>query len=220
VFANISLEVQPLETAEYAALHEAGVHSVLVYQETYNRALYKTFHPKGKKSNFDYRLATPDRIGESGIHKIGLGVLLGLDDWRADSFYCALHLEYLRKKYWRTKYSVSFPRIRPAEGVHMTGAHMTDRELLQLIMAYRIFDPDVEISISTRESAAFRDAIIPLGVTSMSAGSKTNPGGYAVEPQSLEQFEIEDDRTPQQFSEVIAARGFEAVWKDWDHSLA
>lgn len=219
-FSNISIEVQPLDEDEYRQLHEAGVYSVLVYQETYNQEVYKACHPKGKKSNFFYRLETPDRIGQSRIHKIGLGVLLGLSDWRTDSFFCALHLDYLQKMYWQTKYSVSFPRIRPAEGVKPGDDHIRDNELLQLICAYRIFNHDVELSVSTRETPGFRDNIIRLGATSMSAGSKTNPGGYAVSPESLEQFEIDDTRSPQEFIKVISQQGYEPVLKDWDKSFS
>lgn len=215
-FANISIEVQPLETAEYKELHDVGVYSVLVYQETYHKEVYKQYHPKGKKSNFDYRLETPDRVGEAGIHKIGLGVLLGLEDWRVDSFYCALHLDYLQKTHWQSKYSISFPRMRPAEGIIEPNVIVTDKELVQLLCAYRLFNEDVELSISTRESESLRNNIIPLGVTSMSAGSKTNPGGYVVEPQSLEQFEISDERSAQTIAELIKAKGYEPVWKDWD----
>jgi len=218
-FANISIEVQPLETEEYKTLHESGVYSVLVYQETYHKDVYKTFHPKGKKSNFYYRLETPDRIGTAGIHKIGLGVLLGLEDWRTDSFFCALHLDYLQKKYWQTKFSISFPRMRPAEGIIEPNVIVSDKELVQMICAWRLFNEDVELSISTRESEKFRNNVIPLGVTSMSAGSKTNPGGYAVEPESLEQFEISDDRSPKEIAELITNSGYEPVWKDWDYSL-
>lgn len=219
-FSNISVEVQPLEQEEYAKLHESGVYSVLVYQESYHKETYKNYHPKGKKSNFDYRLETPDRIGSSSIHKIGLGVLLGLEDWRTDSFFCALHLDYLQKKYWQTKYSISFPRIRPAEGVTLDSKHIRDKELLQLIFAYRLFNPDVEISISTRETENFRNNVIRLGATSMSAGSKTNPGGYAVDPESLEQFEIDDIRTPEEFIRVISQQGYEPVLKDWDKNFS
>jgi len=219
-FSNISVEVQPMEQEEYAQLHNAGVYSVLVYQETYNREIYKIIHPKGKKSNFFYRLETPDRIGESKIHKIGIGALLGLDDWRTDSFFCALHLDYLQKKYWQTKYSISFPRIRPAKGVEISDNHISDAELLQLICAYRIFNPDVELSISTRETARFRDNIIKLGATSMSAGSKTNPGGYSVDPESLEQFEIDDTRSPEEFIKTISGQGYEPVFKDWDKAFS
>ena len=215
-FANISIEVQPLEQDEYTMLHESGVYAVLVYQETYHQEVYKQYHPKGKKSNFNYRLDTPDRIGRAGIHKIGLGILLGLEDWRTDSFFCALHLDYLQKTYWQTKYSISFPRMRPAEGIIEPNVIVSDKELVQLICAYRLFNEDVEISLSTRESENFRNNVIPLGITSMSAGSKTNPGGYAVEPESLEQFEISDERDTATIAQLIRNHGYEAVWKDWD----
>jgi 2-iminoacetate synthase len=225
-FSHISIEVQPLEQDEYEALQNAGLNTVLVYQETYNRENYKLHHPKGKKSNFEYRLATPDRLGRAGVHKIGLGVLIGLEDWRTDCFFTALHLDYLEKTYWQTKYSISFPRLRPielgsAEATHMKNfaQYMTDKELVQLICAYRLFNEEVELSLSTRESERFRDHAIRLGITSMSAGSKTNPGGYVVEPQSLEQFEISDERSAKEIAEMIRNQGYEAVWKDWDHIL-
>ncbi|MBL4654479.1 MAG: 2-iminoacetate synthase ThiH [Bacteroidia bacterium] len=214
-FAQVSMEVQPMDTEDYQKLTEAGVYSILVYQETYNAKKYQDYHPKGRKSNFDYRLDTPDRIGKAGMHKIGLGCLIGLEDWRTDSWFTALHLNYLEKKYWQTKYSISFPRLRPAEGVIPTNNMMTDKELVQLICAYRIFDPDVELSLSTRETKKFRDNAIKLGITSISAGSKTNPGGYSVDERSLEQFEISDERDPQEFASVITNQGYEPVWKDW-----
>ncbi|MES2732206.1 MAG: 2-iminoacetate synthase ThiH [Bacteroidota bacterium] len=218
-FSHISLEVQPLDMPEYEELIAEGVNTVLVYQETYHQEDYKKHHPKGKKSNFYYRLETPDRLGQAGIHKIGLGVLIGLEDWRTDSFFNALHLDYLEKTYWQTKYSISFPRLRPAEGTLEPKVIMSDRELVQLICAYRIFNEEAELSISTRENQKFRDHIIKLGITSISAGSKTNPGGYAVEPQSLEQFDISDERSPLEIAEMIQRQGYEPVWKDWDHTL-
>ncbi|MNY24051.1 2-iminoacetate synthase [compost metagenome] len=192
---------------------------MLVYQETYHQEDYKKHHPKGKKSNFQYRLETPDRLGQSGIHKIGLGVLIGLEDWRTDSFYTALHLNYLEKTYWQSKYSISFPRLRPFSGGLEPKVAMSDRELVQLICAYRLFNEEVELSISTRESEVFRNNIVKLGITSMSAASKTNPGGYAVEPQSLEQFEISDERSASEIAKMISQQGYEAVWKDWDNIL-
>jgi 2-iminoacetate synthase len=215
-FSHISMEVQPLEQEDYERLIELGLNTVLVYQETYHRGKYKTHHPKGKKSNFDYRLATPDRLGKAGIYKMGLGCLIGLEDWRTDSFFTALHLDYLERTYWRSKYSISFPRLRPFSGGFVPEVVISDRELVQLICAWRLFDEEIELSISTRESERFRDNVIALGITSMSAGSKTNPGGYAVEPQSLEQFEISDERSPAQIGEMLRQRGYEAVWKDWD----
>jgi len=219
-FSNVSMEVQPLDEHEYKDLATLGLNSVLVYQETYHKEDYKKHHPKGKKSNFNYRIETPDRLGAAGIHKIGLGVLIGLEDWRTDSFFNALHLNYLEKTYWQTKYSVSFPRLRPHAGGLQPKVEITDKELVQLICAYRIFDEEVELSISTRESEKFRNNIIKLGITSMSAESKTNPGGYVVEPQSLEQFEIDDSRSTQAIAEMIKQAGYEPVWKDWDASLA
>lgn len=217
-FSQVSIEVQPLEQHEYERLNEAGVFSVLVYQETYHRETYKEYHPKGKKSNFDYRLETPDRIGKSGIHKIGIGVLLGLEDWRVDSYFNAVHLDYLQRTYWQSKYSVSFPRIRPHEGEFQPKSTLTEKELLQLICAYRICFPDVELSLSTRERPAFRDAILPFGITSMSAGSKTEPGGYS-DSHALKQFETNDERTPQEIAQMIRSKNYEVVWKDWDEVL-
>jgi len=215
-FANITIEVQPLDQDEYTTLIDAGLYAVLVYQETYHKATYKVHHPKGKKSNFDYRLDTPDRLGKAGIHKIGLGALFGLEDWRVDSFYTALHLKYLQKTYWKTKYSISFPRLRPHQGEVQPKVEMTDSDLVQLICAYRLLDEDVELSMSTRESENFRNNIINLGITSISAQSKTNPGGYVVDPQSLEQFEISDERDTQEIKKMIESQGYQVVWKDWD----
>ncbi|RZM29970.1 MAG: 2-iminoacetate synthase ThiH [Pedobacter sp.] len=218
-FSQISMEVQPLDQVDYQELRSEGLNTVLVYQETYHEEDYKKHHPKGKKSNFQYRLDTPDRLGKAGIHKIGLGVLIGLEDWRTDSFYTALHLSYLEKQYWKSKYSISFPRLRPFSGGLEPKIVMSDRELVQLICAYRLFNEEVELSISTRESLDFRNNIIKLGITSMSAGSKTNPGGYAVEPASLEQFEISDERTTEEIAAMISRQGYEPVWKDWDAVL-
>lgn len=218
-FAHISMEVQPLDQEEYELLIRHGLNTVLVYQETYHREDYKLHHPKGKKSNFNYRLDTPDRLGKAGIHKMGLGVLIGLEDWRTDSFFTAMHLRYLEKTYWKTRYSISFPRLRPFSGGLTPKVEMTDRELIQLICAYRLLDEEVELSLSTRESPVFRDHAIRLGITALSAGSRTNPGGYAADPGSLEQFEIHDERSPAVIAGMIRAQGYEAVWKDWDQAL-
>src|ERR1700722_11297028 len=157
-FSHISMEVQPLERDDYALLMEHGLNTVLVYQETYNREDYTLHHPKGRKSNFGYRLGTPDRLGAAGVHKIGLGVLIGLEDWRTDSWFTALHLHYLEQTYWKTKYSLSFPRLRPFSGEEagpyalQPKVEMKDRELIQLICAYRLLDEELELSLSTRES--------------------------------------------------------------------
>jgi 2-iminoacetate synthase len=210
------MEVQPLDETDYTELIAEGLNTVLVYQETYHEEDYKLHHPKGKKSNFQYRLETPERLGKAEIHKMGLGVLIGLEDWRTDCFYTALHLDYLEKNFWKTKYSISFPRLRPFSGGLEPKVVMSDAELVQLICAYRIFNEEVELSISTRENEIFRDNVINLGITAMSAGSKTNPGGYKVEPQSLEQFEISDERSPAEIAKMIQNQGYEPVWKDWD----
>jgi len=215
-FSQVSFEVQPLEEDEYRELRAAGVTAVLVYQETYLRETYKTHHPKGKKSNLEYRLETPDRLGRAGIHKIGLGALLGLEDWRADSFFTALHLAYLERTYWRTKFSISFPRLRPAEGVLEPKVVVEDKDLVQLICAYRIFNENVEISLSTRESAWFRDHAVKLGVTTMSAGSRTDPGGYSTHKSALRQFEISDERSPAEVAQMLKAKEIEPLWKDWE----
>lgn len=215
-FSNITIEVQPLDQLEYETLIDSGLYAVLVYQETYHKDEYKKHHPKGKKSNFYYRLETPDRLGKAGVHKIGLGALFGLEDWRTDSFYTALHLKYLQKTYWKTKYSISFPRLRPHSGGLEPKVEMTDPDLVQAICAFRLLDEDVELSMSTRESEHFRNNVVKLGITSISAESKTNPGGYVVEPQSLEQFEISDERPTNEIAEMLKNQGFEVVWKDWE----
>ena len=218
-FSSISIEVQALEQQDYERLIKRGLNSVMIYQETYNKETYKSYHPKGKKSNMEYRLESPDRLGRAGIHRIGLAALLGLEDWRIDSSFVALHLAYLERKYWRTKFSISLPRLQPAEGCQSPNVIVSDKEFVQLICAYRIYNENVEISLSTRESPTLRDHLLKLGITSMSAGSKTDPGGYAAEGEALEQFEVNDERSPEQVAAMIRAQGFDPVWKDWDVAL-
>lgn len=215
-FHNLTLEIQPLRSREYERLTHSGLNGVVCFQETYHRAAYKTYHPRGMKSHYDWRLNGYDRMGEAGVHKIGLGVLLGLEDWRADTVMMARHLRYLQKKYWRSRYSVNFPRMRPSESGYQPKVVISDRELAKLTFAFRLFDHDIDISFSTREAPEYRNNMLRLGVTSMSAGSKTDPGGYVSEPDSLEQFEVSDERTPQQVAEAIRQQGYEPVWKDWD----
>ena len=218
-FANISIEIAPLDREDYTRLKQHGLNTVYVYQETYHKENYGNYHPRGKKADFNYRLDTPDRIGLAGIHRIGLGCLLGLEDWRADSFFTALHIHYLEQKYWRTKFSISFPRLRPHAGSFQPKYPINDRQLVQLMCAYRIFNQELEISLSTRENHIFRDNMIGIGVTSMSAGSKTEPGGYSNPDKELKQFEVSDDRTADEISQAIQNKGYEPVWKDWDHCL-
>jgi 2-iminoacetate synthase len=193
------MEVQPLTVAEYAALSADGLSAVLVYQETYNAQVYAQHHLKGPKMDMAYRLDTPDRLGAAGVKKIGLGALYGLSDWRAESWFVGLHLRHLEKSHWRTRYSISFPRLRPHEGSEIDITPFNERDLVQAACAFRLFSQEVELALSTREGAAFRDQALGLGFTSMSAGSRTNPGGYAGEIDSLKR-----------------SRGYDPVWKDWD----
>ncbi|MDE5665906.1 MAG: 2-iminoacetate synthase ThiH [Duncaniella sp.] len=215
-FNNLTIEVMPMKSESYARLVESGLNGVVCFQETYNAANYKKYHPKGMKSIFEWRVNGFDRMGQAGVHKIGMGVLIGLEDWRTDLAMMARHLQYLRKNYWRTRYSVNFPRMCPAEGGYQPKVVMSDRELAQVTFAFRLFDHDVDISYSTREDPEFRANMMKLGVTSMSAGSKTEPGGYVSTPDALEQFEVSDPRSPQAVAADIRRLGYEAVWKDWD----
>ncbi|HVW20008.1 MAG TPA: 2-iminoacetate synthase ThiH [Opitutaceae bacterium] len=216
MFSSLSIEVQPLEQEDYAALAEGGLSAVLVYQETYDPAAYARHHLSGPKADIAYRLETPDRLGRAGLKKIGLGALYGLSDWRADAWFLGLHLRYLERAYWRTRYSLSFPRLRPHAGADSGATPFGERDLVQAACAFRLFSPEVELSLSTRESAAFRDRAFRLGFTSMSAGSRTNPGGYATAPDSLEQFEVDDPRSPAEVAAHLRGQGYDAVWKDWD----
>lgn len=215
-FNNLTIEVMPLKSEDYYRLTQSGLNGVVCFQETYHKERYKVYHPKGMKSIFEWRLNGYDRMGQAGVHKIGMGVLIGLEDWRTDVTMMAIHLQYLRKHYWKTKYSVNFPRMRPSEGHFQPNIVMSDKELAQLTFAYRIFDHDVDISFSTREAPYFRNHIATLGATSMSAGSKTEPGGYYTYPQALEQFAVSDERTPAEVEADIKKIGYEVVWKDWD----
>ncbi len=219
-FNYLAMEVQPLDQDEYAELKTLGLDAVMVYQETYHPKTYAQHHLRGNKMDFRYRLETPDRLAKSGIDKIGLGALIGLEEWRTDCFFAAAHLDYLERTYWQSRYSISFPRLRPCAGnVPASGLQpksvMTDKQLVQLICAYRLFSPEVELSLSTRESPQFRDNVLPLGITSMSAASKTQPGGYATEEVELEQFEISDERSAASVEDMIRAKGFDPVWRDW-----
>lgn len=219
-FSNLKIEVMPLKTEEYAELITHGLNGVICFQETYNRARYNIYHPRGMKSKFEWRLNAPDRMGEAGVHSIGMGALIGLEDWRTDVTMMAHHLRYLQKRYWKTKYSVNFPRMRPAENEgFQPNVVMSDKELAQLTFAMRIFDHDVDISYSTREAAMLRDNMATLGVTTMSAASRTEPGGYYTYPEALEQFDVCDSRSATEVEAALRNVGREPVWKDWDASF-
>lgn len=215
-FAQLSLEVQPMDTEEYARLCKSGLHAVYVYQETYNEERYKVYHPAGKKKDYTWRVNSQDRLGMAQVHKIGLGALLGLENWRAEAYAMAIHLRHLQKHYWRSKYCVAFPRMRPHEGGFQPAQPLTDKEYVQMIWAFRLFDPDLEMSLTTRESREFRNNMVSLGITSISAGSKTDPGGYSHPDKEVPQFVVNDDRSPNDMKKMIEEQGYEVVWKDWD----
>ena len=212
---SVSIETQVWDTATYRRLVEAGCEGVVVYQETYDRATYAAVHLKGKKRNFEWRLAAPDRAAEAGMRSLALGTLLGLHaDWRADVLAVAAHAQALLRRWWRCEVAVSLPRLRPAAGDYEPERPVTDREYVQILCALRLALPDVGITLSTRESPGFRDAACKLGVTQMSAGSHTETGGY-VEPGGAEpQFEVSDTRSPTEVAGALRAAGYEPVWKD------
>jgi len=215
-FAALSIEVQPLEQQEYARLFAAGITAVAVYQETYDRRVYKQVHLAGKKCDYDFRLATPARAAAAGMREIGIGALLGLADWRCEGMALGMHLAWLRKNFWQTNYTVSFPRLRPAAGSFKALVNVTEKNLSQLIFGLRIFDPDVGLILSTREEARYRDGMLGLGPTRYSAGSSTAPGGYSSDEHEGEQFSVGDHRSISEVCSVITAKGFDPVCKDWD----
>lgn len=216
LFSSVSIEVYPMEEAGYRQMIDSGVDGLTIYQETYDRRLYAEMHPFGRKRDFDWRLLTPERGGAAGLRRIGIGALLGLGHYRAEAFFVGLHALHLSRHFWRSLISVSFPRIRPADGGFAPLHPVADPDFVQLICALRLLLPDAGLVLSTRESARLRDHLLPLGITQMSAGSCTAPGGYGGGEQSTQQFAIDDDRTPEEVCQLIRDKGYEAVWKDWD----
>jgi len=216
-FSSLSIEVFPMEIDEYKLMVNSGIDGLTIYQETYDKKIYSKVHPAGKKRNFNWRIDGPDRGGIAGFRKIGVGALLGLSDWRVEGFFVAMHALYLTKKYWQTQVQVSFPRLRYAEGGFQPYTNVTDRDLTHLIAVSRIILNDAALVLSTRESEDLRDNLLPIGITMMSAGSKTDPGGYSHVTTGTEQFEIEDKRTPDEISLMLQKKGFDPVWKDWDN---
>ena len=242
-FSSISIEVGPMETEDYLPIVDAGAEGLVVYQETYNRGVYAEMHTAGPKRDFNFRLDCAERGYGAGFRRLGIGVLFGLSAWREEVVALAAHLEYLLKRCWQAQISVSLPRLRPAAGGFRPLFPISDRELAQLVCAFRITFPQVGIVLSTRERASFRDSLVSLGVTMMSAGSHTEPGGYTrqgsqhlhrtvrgriVGPEfqngedqlATRQFEISDERSPAEIATVLRQRGFEPVWKDWDRALS
>lgn len=241
-FSSIAIEVGPMERVDYEPLVAAGAESLIVYQETYNREVYSEMHTAGPKRDFNWRLDCPVRGYEAGFRRLGIGALFGLAPWKEEAVALAAHVEFLFKHCWQAQISVSLPRLRPAAGGFQPHYSMSDRELAQLICALRITFPQLGITLSTRERADLRDALVPLGVTMMSAGSHTEPGGYTrqgvsnlhqtirgriIAPEfdhradeiATGQFEISDHRSPSEIATALRGRGFDPVWKDWDQAL-
>jgi len=246
---SISLEVGPLDQSEYAPLVAAGADGLVVYQETYDREVYSQMHTAGPKRDFDWRVGTPERAYAAGFRRLGISPLYGLADWRLDALSVAAHADYLLRNCWKAAITISLPRLRPCAGEFQALTLMSDRELVQLTCAFRIMFPDVGIVLSTRESPRLRDGLIPLGVTMMSAGSHTEPGGYTgagkekihftergiIKPiaegasewaaapnratNATGQFNIADERSPAEVAGLIRKLGYEPVWKDWDAAL-
>ncbi len=208
----LMMEVQPMDTEDYRELKGMGVDAVMVYQETYHKPTYKENHVRGRKADMRYRMETPERLGEAGMDKIGMGILLGLADFHADACMLAHHIAYMRRHYWQSKISLSFPRLRPAAGGFVPPCPVSEKDLIQYICAFRMFDPELEISISTRESSKFRDAIVPIAINSISAGSSTQPGGYAADHHDLPQFIINDDRSVTEISRHFEKMGLDLIW--------
>lgn len=220
-FSSISIEVYQMSTTEYARLFAAGIEGVTLYQETYDRKAYAYYHPSGPKSDYDCRLSGPDDVASAGMREIGLGALLGLADWQLETLALGEHIHHLTKSYWQSHVSVSFPRLRPAHNVErLQFCHLlSDKNLVQMILALRLCFADVGLVLSTRERAELRDSLVKLGITKMSAGSKTSPGGYSQPSGAIRQFEIDDTRSPAQVAAMIRAQGAEPVWKDWDRAF-
>lgn len=216
---SISVEVQVWDTETYRRLVAAGCDGLVVYQEAYDRSTYAATHLKGKKRNYEWRLSAPDRGADAGMRRIGIGALLGLHpDWRSEVLAVAIHAAALIHRHWRTEVSIAVPRMRPAAGGFSPSAPVNDHEFVQLVCALRLFLPEVGISLSTREPSQLRDGLVPLGVTSMSAGSHTEPGGYAAPSDAEPQFEISDTRSPAQVAAALRLAGYDPVWKDWQRA--
>jgi len=215
-FPNVSLEIYPTTEENYRKLVEAGATGLTIYQETYHELTYKEVHPRGKKSNYKWRLEAPERALKAGFRKIGLGVLLGLYDWRKDIISLAEHIKFLEKKYWRAEFLISFPRLRYYPDAFNVPNPVSDREFVQIIFALRLCFPDLGFVLSTREPAELRDNLIGYGITQMSAGSKTNPGGYMNNCMSGEQFSTSDKRNIKTVIQSIFNKNFDPVLKDWD----
>lgn len=218
-FASIAIEVAPQYEDGYVELVSAGVDSLAVYQETYDRQVYAAVHLAGRKKSFDWRLAAPERAARAGMKRIGIGALLGLAEWRHDALAVALHADWLQRRCWRSVVTVSVPRLRAAAGAILPPHPVDDRSLVQFVCALRLCLADVGIVLSTRELPRLRDGLVRIGVTQLSAGSRTEPGGYLHPDPEAEQFEIADERSAKAVAGRLEQMGYEVVWKDWEATL-
>jgi 2-iminoacetate synthase len=216
LLASVSIEVAPFGQEVYERLKASGLDGVVIYQETYDRSRYDEVHIAGPKKDFQKRLALLEDAARAGIRQLGMGFLLGLSDWREDAAALVHHVRSIKKSYWQCEIAISLPRLRPCESDYDPPHPVSDRDFLQLVAALRLALPDVGIVLSTRESPELRDRLIGLGVTRMSAGSRTEPGGYLHPEESLKQFETEDHRSAAEVAAAIQNKGYEPVWKDWE----
>lgn len=215
-FSSVGLEIFPMTEREYAQLGEAGADSLTVYQETYDREVYASVHPSGPKRNFEWRLGTPERAADAGYRSLNLGALLGLGEPRLDALLCALHVQWLRRRYPSVELSVSVPRLTEAEGGYRPAHPVNDQTLVQILLALRLFLPRVGLTLSTREPALLRDHLAGLGITRMSAGSRTEVGGYLGDQEAKSQFSLHDHRSVRAVTSMLQSRGLQPVFKNWE----
>lgn len=213
-FTSISIEVYPLNTEEYNALIENGVDGMTIYQETYHQKVYAELHPAGPKRDYHYRLDAPERACQAGMRSVNIGALLGLDDWRREAFFTGIHADYLQRKYLNVEISISPPRMRPHVGGFPPKVIVSDKNLVQYVLAFRLFMPRGGITLSTRESAVLRNNMVKLGITKMSAGSCTAVGGHSTQA-SVSQFEISDERNVADIAAMLYSQNYQPVYKDW-----
>jgi len=215
-FDSVALEIFPLEESEYKELFAVGADSLTIYQEVYNPEIYKKMHPKGPKSDFAFRLLTPERAGRAGFYRLNIGTLLGLAPWEGEAALVGLHASYLKKTFWQAQVSVSFPRLKDSGAGFKPLDPVSDRQLVQIVCALRLFQPSLGLVLSTREPKELRDHLIPLGITQMSAESKTSPGAYSGRVGEGKQFEVADKRSLQEVTAALSSQGYDPVLKDWD----
>lgn len=218
--ASVAVEIAPCDEAGYRRLIAAGVDGLVLYQETYDPALYARLHPAGPKRSFTARLDAVEAGGRAGFRSLGIGALLGLAPWRAEVCALAWHGRHLARRFPGSRLAFSFPRLRPvAERRPEELYPLSDADLVQAIVVTRLLFPDAELVVSTREPAWLRDQLIPLGVTRMSAGSRTSPGAYgagAAAAAGARQFETDDRRPVADVAAAIRAAGYDVVTKDFD----